>query len=178
MTSFWEKQVRPMKTEIINNYAAVLYELKPGEDAVSETEKILSQSRELVKALSSPAVPDVQKELVIERVFPRKLHTYLKVVCRHGRAEQLSDILQAYQALADREGGILRATLLCTSFPDGERKKRIESFLRKKYGARKVVLQMRIEPELIGGFLLLVGDEEFDWSLRGRLRRLEQTLRK
>ncbi len=167
-----------MKREIINNYAAVLYELHPQKSEVSQTKEILSKSGSLVKVLSSPAVNEAQKDRVIERLFPKRLHSYLKVACRHGRAEQLCDVIQVYQALVDKEEGTLRATLACTSFPDEEHKKKMESFLQKKYGAKKVVLQMQMDPNLIGGFLLMVGDEEFDWSLRGRLRRLEQTLRK
>ena len=49
-------------------------------------------------------------------------------------------------------------------------------FLKKQYQAEEVNLTIVREPSLIGGFLLRVQGEEYDYSLRGRLNRMAQTL--
>ncbi len=53
----------------------------------------------------------------------------------------------------------------------------MEAFLCKKYGAKSAKIEVRQDKALLGGFILRVGsDEEYDWSLKGRLSRLEQRI--
>ena len=51
-----------------------------------------------------------------------------------------------------------------------------EDFLRREFGAKEVILTLREDKSLIGGFILSAGDKEFDWSLRGRYNNLRQKL--
>ena len=52
----------------------------------------------------------------------------------------------------------------------------VEDFLRREFGAKEVILTLREDKSLIGGFILSAGDKEFDWSLRGRYNNLRQKL--
>ena len=52
----------------------------------------------------------------------------------------------------------------------------MEDFLRREFGAQEVILTLREDKSLIGGFILSAGDKEFDWSLRGRYNNLRQKL--
>ena len=71
---------------------------------------------------------------------------------------------------------MLSAQLLCVTEPSEEQKEGFRQLLRREYQAQNVELTVRKAPELIGGFLLRAGGREYDWSLRGRLRQMEQTL--
>ena len=53
---------------------------------------------------------------------------------------------------------------------------RWKEFLCRKYGAKKADITVRRDDTLFGGFILRVGSDEYDWSMKGRLNRLEQTL--
>ena len=55
-------------------------------------------------------------------------------------------------------------------------KEKMEDFLRREFGAKEVILTLREDKSLIGGFILSAGDKEFDWSLRGRYNNLRQKL--
>ena len=55
-------------------------------------------------------------------------------------------------------------------------KAQMEQFVRRTYGVNGVEMTVEQQPDLIGGFVLRVGDREFDWSLRGRVRQLQQRL--
>ena len=57
-----------------------------------------------------------------------------------------------------------------------EEKKGMEAFLCKKYGAKSAKIEVRQDKALLGGFILQVGSDEYDWSMKGRLNRLEQRL--
>ncbi len=50
----------------------------------------------------------------------------------------------------------------------------MKAYLAKKYQKDKVALALEKKPELIGGFVLRVGDIEEDYSMKGRLNRLEK----
>ena len=52
----------------------------------------------------------------------------------------------------------------------------IEAFLNKKYGAKAVAFTLKEEKSLVGGFVLRVKDQEFDYSLKGRINALQQKL--
>lgn len=52
----------------------------------------------------------------------------------------------------------------------------VENFVKETFGNKGVELTVKYQPDLIGGFILRVGDREFDWSLQGRIRQLEQRL--
>ncbi len=65
---------------------------------------------------------------------------------------------------------IFYATLRCTSVPDAEQKEKFVGFLRKHYGADNVELKVEIDPSIRGGFILMAGSDEYDWSISGRSR--------
>ena len=86
------------------------------------------------------------------------------------------DILEAYGDYSRKQKGILKAVLTYVTKPEEAQKEKMEDFLRREFGAREVILTLREDKSLIGGFILSAGDKEFDWSLRGRYNNLRQKL--
>ncbi|MCR5650817.1 MAG: F0F1 ATP synthase subunit alpha [Lachnospiraceae bacterium] len=70
----------------------------------------------------------------------------------------------------------IEATLQYVTKPDENRLKGIEEFIKNKYGVSDVVLELKENKSLKGGFILRVENEEYDWSNRGRLRQLRTLL--
>ena len=64
----------------------------------------------------------------------------------------------------------------CTEPPSEEQLEKMEAFLCGRYGAVKAKIQVCREESLLGGFILRVGNDEYDWSIKGRLDRLKQKL--
>ena len=52
----------------------------------------------------------------------------------------------------------------------------IRAFLCREFGAQKAEIEMIEDKSLIGGFILQADGREFDWSMRGRYRMLQQKL--
>ena len=52
----------------------------------------------------------------------------------------------------------------------------MEAFLCGRYGAVKAKIQVCRDESLLGGFILRVGNDEYDWSIKGRLDSLKQKL--
>ena len=163
-------------TQTANNYGVVLYELGVEKEIVEETKRIFSLTAELQKALKSPAVSKNEKHRLVDRIFPEKMRSFLKVVCDNQEAELLDDIFEAYAGQFDAAHGILHAKLEYVMEPTEEQLDGMRAYLKKRYGEETVQLSMEKKPELIGGFVLRVGDIEEDYSMKGRLNRLERSL--
>ena len=163
-------------TETSINYAKALYELSVPEEAVLETEKIFRSTPQLKGALENPLVSLKEKEHVIDRVFPQEMKNFLKVTCKYQKISSIYDILEAYGDYSRQQNGILKAVLTYVTKPEEAQKEKMEDFLRREFGAKEVILTLREDKSLIGGFILSAGDKEFDWSLRGRYNNLRQKL--
>lgn len=165
-----------MRTETTINYAKVLYELAISAESVAETERIFEENPILQDVFDSPVIQDQKKHRIIERIFPKEMQNFLKVACDHQKMGEIDGILEAYKAYAGREKGLLRAVLTCVVPPDEARQEELKAFLRRRCKADQVELAIQQDAALIGGFVLSAMDEEFDWSLRGRMERLSRRL--
>ena len=88
----------------------------------------------------------------------------------------MDDIFAAYDRYCDEQEHILNAVLTCVEPPSEVQLKEMKAFLCKKYDAVKADIEIRTNQTLLGGFVFLAGSDEDDWSLKGRLNRLEQKL--
>jgi len=100
----------------------------------------------------------------------------LKELCDHEHMDVIEDVFAAYQNCYDEKNGILRAKMQCAEVPDETQLAQIRNYLAGKYKKTQVELEFEKKPELIAGFVLRVGDIEEDFSIRGRLDRLQQKL--
>ena len=80
------------------------------------------------------------------------------------------------RAYACEQEGSLRATLYYVTEPDAEQLKKIKQMLMKKYQKQDVELRLVKDSSLGGGFVIRTGDMETDWSIKGRMKQLEQIL--
>lgn len=157
-------------------YAHVLSELGIKKESIKETRQILEQTRELQKILEHPVITKKNKHDIIDRVFPAEMRNFLKVVVDNGKTGIIMEIFGAYEELEKKKAKIATATLRYVTLPSDEQKKKMEEFICKTFAADGVSWNMEEDPELLGGFILLVDGKEYDYSMAGRLNRLEQTL--
>lgn len=158
-------------TRISKNYARVLYELGISKETIEEV-KELSRVDELVSSLASPIVSKKAKHNIVDRVFPKGMHNFMKLLCDYGSVGYIGEIMKAYDAYVNEREGRIEARLICVEAPSDEQKHRIEQFLMKEYGKEKVRLIINIDESLIGGFILKAYDKEYDWSIKGRISQL------
>ncbi len=163
-------------TQAAINYGQVLYELSIPEEKVEEAALILRTVPQRKEALCSPVVGKNSRRRIIDRVFPAEIRNFLKVLADHQSMDLAEDILKAWQARICEQKGILEASLFYVTEPEEEQLGEIKAMLCKKYGKIDVKLSLIQDLSLIGGFILRVGNVETDWSLKGRIRQLEQKI--
>lgn len=158
------------------SYGRVLFGMNVPAETVGKTREILKEVPQLTDIFMNPTIPLKKKYSVIDRVFPREMGNFLKTVCRYQRMGLLDEIFAAYDNCRERQRGIIHAVLSCVTPPDEAQKKGIEAFICRKYGAEEAELKVCRDDSLLGGFLLRVGSDEYDWSMKGRMDRLAQDL--
>ncbi|MDD2979746.1 MAG: ATP synthase F1 subunit delta [Hespellia sp.] len=165
-----------MKNQIVSNYGRVLYELEISEESIRESYLILQGTPQLTEALNNPVVSRKEKCRIIDRIFPADICNFLKMACDHREIGRILDIFQAYELYAEGKKGIVRAYLTYVTAPDERQQEGIQSFVKREFGAKEVKLLGVRDDALIGGFILRVGSQEYDWSTKGKLQRLEREL--
>jgi F-type H+-transporting ATPase subunit delta len=170
---------------ICDRYAKAIFELSlegAGDlmDSIQRFSAVYRGSPELASVLDNPLVDPAQRAAILEEVATRvglagpALNVVRLLAARH-KLSALPGIAQRLSALADRHAGIVRATVTsATALPEGVYQ-RIESELSSAIG-RKIVLERKQDPNLIGGIVTRIGDNTIDGSVRGRLNEVERQL--
>ena len=158
------------------NYGKVLFLLGMDRQIVAEAEEIWKQSEPLQEVMESPVVGDVEKHRLIERIFPEEIQVFLKVVCDNRKMNILPDMFQAYEDWYDDSEKIQRGVLYYVEKPGKEQLARIEKKLCSQLKCSEVKLALEPLPELIGGFVIRIGDLEIDRSLRDSINCMREKL--
>lgn len=163
-------------TQTAINYGRVLLQLEIPKEDILKTGNILKESQPLCEALESPLVKKQEKAHIIQRVFPNTMHHFLMTVCDYQAAELLEEILQAYEEEYCNANDILRAVLYCVKEPDEAQLLAIKKKLCERFDAKEAQILIEQKPELIGGFVIRIGDLEIDNSLLGSWKDLGRRL--
>lgn len=157
-------------------YAKTLRELNIGEDVVAQTNDILQSAPQLKWDFESPAVALTAKHNVIERVFPRQIRDFLKVLCDNGDTFLWEDIARAYKEVYNKNQNKFVVTLSYVTLPTKDQLSRIQDFARQKCGREDMVFELKEDESLGSGFVLQAGNVVYDWSTKGRVAQLEEKL--
>lgn len=99
----------------------------------------------------------------------------LRMVIENGRLSALPEIATQFQALVDARSGTSQATIE-SAFPiDAAQLASVTAAMEKRFG-RKLEAHVVVQPELIGGVRVIVGDEVLDTSIRARLEQMKAAL--
>lgn len=164
-----------MKT-ISMTYGQVLFDLHIQEKNIEDAEAIIIENPEVRRALESPVVAKNEKEAVIDSLFAAELGNFFKIACANRDIDCLLEAFEFYRKLKRRYSNTIRAEFYYVTKPNQEQIERIKEYLRKKYQAEQTELILTEDPLLIGGFVLKVGDNVFDNSLKGKMTKLQQSL--
>ena len=92
----------------------------------------------------------------------------VQILIQNGRLDLVSHVRSLYEELRREQEGVLEAKIFSAMHVDDEQYRQLVATLEKKFG-RKVNAQVEIDPQLIGGARIVVGDKVIDASVRGKL---------
>ncbi len=104
-----------------------------------------------------------------------KLANLLRAVIENGRIAALPEISAQFATLANSNSGVSDATVF-SAFPiEGAQLAEVSALLEKRFG-RKLNPTVEVDPTLIGGIRVVVGDEVLDTSIKARLEQMKAAL--
>ncbi len=107
--------------------------------------------------------------------LPERAQNFLRTVIENGRIAALPEVAAQFRALKNAQGGSSDAVVY-SAFPiDAAALAELSTVLEKRF-ARKLQLQVELDPALIGGVRVVVGDEVLDTSVRARLQQMKVAL--
>ena len=154
----------------------VLVELGMKKESLQKAQDMLHENKELLRALENPMITKKEKENVVDKLFSDDLKSFLKIVCDNDDIDCFDEAVEYYDELKRKTDKIIKAEFDYVTMPKDEQLERIKQYLMKQYQADEVDLTLKEDKDLIGGFMLKVGDHVYDNSLSGKMRKLQQKL--
>ncbi len=130
--------------------------------------------------IDDPKVASGDLERVFLSVCGGKLNApgtnLVKLLVEYGRMSILPDIASAFEDLKAEDEGVLEAEITAATQPSDTEVKTLVKKLQAKFG-KKIEASVKVDPEIIGGIKIVVGDTVIDASVRGQLQELAYTLK-
>lgn len=171
---------------IARPYAEAVYKLAVEKQTLpmwSDTLKYLAiiANDEQVRAVNAnPSVSVKQISDLFLNVYQSELtdesRNFIFLMIENGRVDVLPQVSELFEQLKARHDGVLEAKIVSAfAMNDGQLTELIAS-LEKKF-KRKIEAKVSVDPELIGGIVVEIGDEVLDSSVRGKLEAMAIALK-
>ncbi len=138
---------------------------------------VLDREPRLAKLFDSRLISEDEKLTMLDRLFAGRasalLVNVLKVLARHGRLGMVRDVVTSARKMWERRSGRLPVELETANALNPQLEQELLTALAKVLGADPIV-SARINPDLIAGFVIRVGDRVYDGSVRTRLEAMRR----
>ncbi|MEQ8469975.1 MAG: ATP synthase F1 subunit delta [Marinoscillum sp.] len=138
-------------------------------------------NRDFVAMLKSPIIPNLKKAEILKLIFDKKVNaltfSFLELVARKNREQYLPEIAREFVVLYNNKMGYQEATITTAVAIDDKLRKEFEKLVADVTG-KKPLMTEKINPELVGGYILKLGDRQIDESISGQLKDLKLKFQK
>lgn len=169
---------------IARPYAAALFQASTAADGAQLVAQLdtlagIAADAGLRQFAADPKVSDEQVFGVVTGIaggdLSPKLRNLLSTVIDNGRLSVLPEIASQFRSLVNDRGGIADAQVV-SAFPlDAQQQAGLAKVLEKRFG-RQLKVAVTVDPTLIGGVRVTVGDEVLDTSVVARLEQMRAAL--
>jgi len=165
-------------TTIARPYAEAAFELAREENALPVWSEMLrlaanvASDAQMRAALDNPRLNDAQKESLFLTICGDKLsptaRNFIRVLLEAGRIKVLPQIRALFETLKDEVDGVAHAQIVSAQPMTDAQLADLKQALEHRF-KRRIEASVEVDPALIGGARIVVGDEVIDASVRGKL---------
>lgn len=166
-------------------YAEAAFEVGVRDDSVDawrgdlDTAAAVVAEERIGRALANPAIPLETRIATTEATFGRlvgpKVLNLLRLMLRRGRIQELPRLAAEFRRLDDERQGVARASITSTLPLEPDEVSALKERLASSTD-RRIELDLTVDPNLLGGLVVRLGDLLVDGSVRSRLERLRNRL--
>lgn len=179
----------PLLNTVTTPYAEAFLQVA---EARKEVDQVVDQSRALLalwaetpalrEAMASPVIEVDAKKAALEKLFADQLTpsflNLLKLLADRNRIGVLDAVLERTLELYREQRNIALATVTSAVDLNEEQQAELNKKVQAVAGTDKLEINLKVDPDLIGGFVVSVGSKVIDASLAGQVRRLGLALAK
>jgi F-type H+-transporting ATPase subunit delta len=173
-------------SQVADRYALALFQLAQQHNMLSEVEsdlrevkKVFEHTPELHGLIVSPRLSAEKRTNLITELFkggnPYVINTVLLMIER-GRLDEISGLVDGFVQLSNKAKGIEDAKVYSTRPLTEEELASISSAFSAKIGKQSLRIENIVDPSLLGGLRLQIGNRIFDSSVATKLSRLQRQL--
>lgn len=139
--------------------------------------KIMNESRDLSRFFQTPFIDVKKKSTVADEVFKsfsEASKNLIKLVVKHGRENHLKDVAYEFVNKVEDLNGVQRVSLI-TASPLAQ--KTVDDIIKSSglvHTNAEFVLHTHTKPEILGGYILRVGDQQIDASVKSKLNAVKK----
>ncbi|WBX97476.1 ATP synthase F1 subunit delta [Chryseobacterium gambrini] len=139
--------------------------------------KLMNESQDLKKFFLTPYIDSKKKIEVAKEIFKglsASSQNLITLVIRHGRENQLKNIAQEFINKVEDISGVQRVTVTSATQLS---KENLDQILRNSNLVNTNAnfdLQINVKPEILGGYILRVGDQQIDASVKSKLNSIKK----
>jgi F-type H+-transporting ATPase subunit delta len=174
------------ESKIGTRYAKALFSLARETGQVDEIsqdmlviKRVSEQVEEFKLLVSSPVIGVSSKTRIFRTLFKGRITdttlAFLDLVVKNKRESFIASMTRNYIDLVRQDKGIKPAFFITPFEIDAELEKRVKGII-EAYFKTRVELITSQDPDLIGGFLIRVGDQQIDSSIKARLKQIKNSL--
>lgn len=172
--------------KVATRYAGALLASAKGEgvlEGVAESYaavmELVAGNKQLVTFMDSPQVATQEKKELLKSVFGQKiepvlLHFFYLLIDKK-RIENFRDIGEEFAALVEEEMGVIRAQVTTAVSMADDLADGLKAKLAQITG-KEIILEKKVDPAVIGGACVMLGDKVLDGTVRTNLDLLRKTL--
>jgi F-type H+-transporting ATPase subunit delta len=139
--------------------------------------KTIDENREFKLMLLSPIIRHDTKLEILRKIFKGKVNaltlSIFEIITRKNREPILASIAKEFHNAYNEHKGIGVATVTTATPLDAKLRGEIEKLVRKYSDKKEIELVEKLDKEMIGGFVLNVGDKQVDASIKNKLKALK-----
>ncbi|WP_026451784.1 ATP synthase F1 subunit delta [Aequorivita capsosiphonis] len=143
--------------------------------------KTIEDSRELQSVLQSPVIKTKDKEGALLKIFSGQseaTHSLIKVLVENNRTPLLGEVAKSYVDIFNDQQGVKVATVVTAVPLSSELETKVMAKVKELTGSEKVTLNSKVDPDIIGGFILRIGDIQYNASIANQLGNLKREFSK
>ena len=139
----------------------------------------ISENELFRQVLDNPVIKTDQKRKVMNELLEKRVHpltiNFINIIIHNRREFMLADIVRDFIDHFEKEKGIKRARVVSAAGMDDQSKQMLQQQLNALFKA-DVQMIADVNPNLIGGFIFRVGDQQYDASLSSGLEKIRKQM--
>ncbi len=141
----------------------------------------IENSRDLQVVLQSPVIKANDKKNALLKIFGEQseaTHSLINILVANKRTMLLSNVAKSFVDIYNEQQGVKVATVTTAVPLTSELEVKVLAKVKELTGSEKVTLKSEVDPEIIGGFVLRVGDIQYNASIANQLGNLKREFSK